>query len=167
MNIRFYLFLCSLLCAVWLCSFCAAVPADFQLTEYLGHTWQHEPVTFPLTAAQLRQTKAIHALCGQDGAAIPYQLVSTDTPLTPHRLPDGFTALRSARVSIHQCACEYGDRFEDYRVSGRHRTDQRTDRHPPRQSITCRARTCCRRAPAIGGVGDRLPTGDGYADHPL
>ena len=81
MKALIHILTCSLLWAAVVSGLHAA-PADFRLTEYLGHTWQREPVTFPLTAAQLRQAKTGRALNGPDGQPIPYQLIGNDTPIT-------------------------------------------------------------------------------------
>jgi hypothetical protein len=54
--------------------------ADFTLTEHLGHTWNNERVTFPLTLTQAEQARKKLALIGPDGRAIAYQLVTSPSP---------------------------------------------------------------------------------------
>ena len=81
MKTRYRILACSMLWALLLGSLWAAAPADdFRLQEYLGHNWQHEAVTFPISGDALAQAKADHALCGPDGKAIAYQLVAGTTP---------------------------------------------------------------------------------------
>lgn len=65
--------------AVLMCGLaCAQGAPDFNLREYLGHTWRNERVTFPLNEAQGKRAKAGHALVGLDGKAVLYQPVTAE-----------------------------------------------------------------------------------------
>lgn len=62
----------------------AASAADFTLTERLGHKWQNECVTFPLTVAQTQKTRSRLALIGSDGGEVAYQIVTESGQDRPH-----------------------------------------------------------------------------------
>ncbi|HYG76532.1 MAG TPA: hypothetical protein VEK08_16125 [Planctomycetota bacterium] len=68
------LLILTLLCACGL----AVAGETFRLQDYLGRSWKNECVTFALNDAQLQQAKAGRALTGPGGAAVPYQIVSTN-----------------------------------------------------------------------------------------
>ena len=51
------------------------VAQSFTLREELGRQWQHECVTFPLTAVQQEQIAAQRALLGPDGKPVPTQVI--------------------------------------------------------------------------------------------